>query len=45
MGWQILPASLVLLILSLVLGYVTSLSGTIWIAFMLHLVNNAIATG
>jgi membrane protease YdiL (CAAX protease family) len=43
MGWLLLPASVVLFTLSLVLGWATKRSGSIWIAVVLHAANNALA--
>ncbi len=40
---ELVPMSLVLVALSLVLGWVTQLGGNIWIATLLHLANNALA--
>jgi membrane protease YdiL (CAAX protease family) len=40
---ELIPMAIVLFLLSLVLGWVTRLSGTIWIAFVLHLANNALS--
>jgi len=43
MRWEILPVTVVLFVVSLVLGWVTKLSGSIWIAVALHAANNALA--
>ncbi len=40
---ELVPMAVVLFLLSLVLGWVTRLSGTIWIAALLHLANNAMS--
>jgi membrane protease YdiL (CAAX protease family) len=43
-GWAIVPMSVALLALALVLGWVTRLSGSVWMAIALHAMNNAIAS-
>jgi membrane protease YdiL (CAAX protease family) len=43
MRWEMLPSAIAIFVMSLVLGYVTCLSGTMWIAFALHLFNNILA--
>ena len=40
---ELVPMSLVLVAMSLVLGWVTRLNGNIWIATLLHLANNALS--
>ena len=40
---EMVPMALVLAMLSLVLGWVTRLSGTVWLAIALHLANNAMS--
>jgi membrane protease YdiL (CAAX protease family) len=40
---ELVPMAIVLFLLSLVLGWVTRLTGTIWIAALLHLANNAMS--
>ena len=41
--FEILPMAVVLTLLSLVLGWVTRLSGSVWIAIALHVCNNAMS--
>jgi len=42
--WEILPMSIGLLLLALVLGWITRLTGSVWLAVVVHTINNLVAS-
>ena len=43
-GWQVVPMSIMLTTFALVLGWTTRLSGSVWLAIVVHTINNVLAS-